>query len=84
MRRIAWGISAAARLVPFATCLTQALAGQYMLARSGKASQIRIGINRDAAPKLAAHAWLISGDHIVLGGSSHSLRDFAHLVTVGN
>lgn len=81
LRRIAWGVAAAARLVPGASCLTQALAGQYLLARQGNASRIRIGIQQDTGAELKAHAWLVSGNHIVLGGS---LGGFAHLVDQGN
>ncbi|RWD59762.1 MAG: lasso peptide biosynthesis B2 protein [Mesorhizobium sp.] len=77
LRRVAWGVAAAARFVPGASCLTQALAGQYLLARQGNASNIRIGIERDTGAELKAHAWLVSGNHIVLGGS---INGFAHLV----
>ncbi|MER8660975.1 lasso peptide biosynthesis B2 protein [Mesorhizobium sp. M1148] len=82
LRRVAWGVAAAARLVPGASCLTQALSGQYLLARQGNASKIRIGIERGTgtATELKAHAWLVSGDHIVLGGS---LGRFNHLVDHG-
>ncbi|WP_246680279.1 lasso peptide biosynthesis B2 protein [Mesorhizobium sp. B2-8-9] len=77
LRRVAWGVAAAARLVPGASCLTQALAGQYLLARQGSASKISIGIERGTGSELKAHAWLMSGNHIVLGGS---IKGFAHLV----
>ena len=80
LRRVAWGVAAAARLVPGASCLTQALSGQYLLARQGSASKISIGIERNAGTELKAHAWLMSGDHIVLGGS---LSGFTHLVDHG-
>lgn len=80
LRRVAWGVAAAARYVPGASCLTQALAGQYLLARQGSASKIRIGIERDTGTELKAHAWLVSGNHIVLGGS---IGGFAHLVDHG-
>ncbi|MDX8510734.1 lasso peptide biosynthesis B2 protein [Mesorhizobium captivum] len=79
LRRVAWGVAAAARFVPGASCLTQALAGHYLLARQGHASKIRIGIDRNSA-ELNAHAWLISGDRIVLGGS---ISGFTHLVDHG-
>ncbi len=81
LRLVAWGVAAAARFVPRATCLTQALSGQYILARQGNASNIRIGIERDTGEQLKAHAWLVSDDHIVLGGS---VDGFAHLVDHGN
>jgi hypothetical protein len=77
LRRTAWGVAAAARFVPRATCLTQALSGQYILARHGNASTIRIGIERGTGEQLKAHAWLVSDNHIVLGGS---IDGFAHLV----
>ncbi len=80
LRRVAWGVAAAARLVPGASCLTQALSGQYLLARQGNASKISIGIERNTGTELKAHAWLMSGDHIVLGGA---LSGFTHLVDHG-
>jgi hypothetical protein len=81
LRRVAWGVAGAARLVPGATCLTQALAGQYLLARQGNASKISIGIEKGTGSELKAHAWLMSGSHIVLGGS---IKGFAHLVDHGS
>ncbi|PZV37520.1 hypothetical protein B5V02_14590 [Mesorhizobium kowhaii] len=81
LRRVAWGVAAAARFVPHATCLTQALSGQYILARQGNASKIRIGIERGTGEQLKAHAWLVSDNHIVLGGS---IDGFAHLVDHGS
>jgi hypothetical protein len=81
LRRVAWGVAAAARFVPNATCLTQALSGQHMLARQGNASKIRIGIERGTGEQLKAHAWLVSDNHIVLGGS---IDGFAHLVDHGS
>lgn len=80
LRLVAWGVAAAARFVPRASCLTQALAGQYILARQGSASKISIGIEQDTGTQLKAHAWLMSGNHIVLGGS---IDGFAHLVDHG-
>jgi hypothetical protein len=66
--------------VPGATCLTQALAGQYLLARQGSASKISVGIERGTGTQLKAHAWLMSGSHIVLGGS---IGGFTHLADFG-
>ena len=81
LRLVAWGVAAAARFVPRASCLTQALSGQYILARQGNASNIRIGIERGTGEQLKAHAWLVSDNHVVLGGS---VDGFAHLVDHGN
>ena len=81
LRLVAWGVAAAARFVPRASCLTQALSGQYILARQGNASNIRIGIERGTGEQLKAHAWLVSDNHVVLGGS---VDGFTHLVDHGS
>lgn len=84
LAEIAWSVRNAARLVPGATCLTQASAGQLLLARRGYASTVRLSVPvRSAAPgNLAPHAWLMAGNTIVLGGTAadyaqhRALHDF--------
>lgn len=68
---VAWSVRNAARLVPGATCLTQASAGQLLLAQRGYATTVRLSVPvRGGAGKgLAPHAWLMAGDTIVLGGT---------------
>jgi hypothetical protein len=78
-RRIAWAVRNAARLVPRASCLTQAIATQYLFARSGQRSQIRIGVARDPEGRLLAHAWLVSDGRVVIGGSARDLRRYRSL-----
>ncbi len=57
-----------ARHLPWpTTCLVRAVAGRLLLRRRGIPSTIRLGVNKTGAG-LAAHAWLIVGDAIVLGG----------------
>jgi hypothetical protein len=77
--RVAWGVGSAARLVPGASCLTQALAGQFILGMRGYASAIRIGVKRGEGQHISAHAWLISGGRIVLGGGACDVARFTHL-----
>ena len=48
----------AARFVPRATCLTRSLSMHTMLGRRGIVTQLRIGVVKDPAGKLLAHAWL--------------------------
>lgn len=76
LAEIAWSVRNAARLVPGATCLTQASAGQLLLARRGFASTIRLSVpaQSPAPGRLAPHAWLLVGDIIVLGGTA---QDYA-------
>ncbi|WP_167620120.1 lasso peptide biosynthesis B2 protein [Paracoccus ravus] len=67
----AWAVAAISRHFPKATCLTQATVGQWLLARQGYATTIRISVPRgpSAAADPRPHAWLMSGDTIVLGGT---------------
>ncbi|MGC4024064.1 MAG: lasso peptide biosynthesis B2 protein [Mesorhizobium sp.] len=80
LRKVAWGVSSAARLVPHASCLTQAVAGRFLLSLKGQPSIIRIGVDNNSSQSLKAHAWLISGTSIVLGGASLEASPFVHLV----
>lgn len=54
------------RYVPAATCLTRSLAAQVLLARTGHACSVEIGVARDAREGLRAHAWIESGGVIIL------------------
>ena len=65
--RITWAVSAAARRIPRATCLTQALAGLLLLSRYGHAATLRLGVAKDPHGRLQAHAWLESEGRTILG-----------------
>jgi hypothetical protein len=69
--QILWAVGTAGRKVPLVrTCLTQALAAQVLLARSGDQSDLRIGVTRDSNGKFVAHAWLEKQGAILIGGDS--------------
>ena len=53
-----WAVRTARRMVPFATCLTQALALHHLLARAGYESSIHIGVAKTAGRGFEAHAWV--------------------------
>ena len=55
--RLEWSVRWASRLVPRATCLTQALALNHLLRRDGQGSVLRIGVANDGG-QFAAHAWV--------------------------
>jgi hypothetical protein len=82
-RRIVWGVDRASRLVPGATCLVRAVAAQAILARAGYHSQVRIGVNSDERGNFIAHAWLIGGDRVLLGGAPHELDRYVPLADFG-
>lgn len=56
--RLVWAVRAASRRIPAASCLTQALALQCLLARAGHGSEVQIGVSRDPQTGFQAHAWV--------------------------
>ena len=66
--RIVWAVSVARRMVPYASCLPQALVTESLLTRDGYPAELRIGVKKTAAGRLVAHAWVESGGRVVLGG----------------
>jgi len=61
LERVTWAIEGASHYVPGASnCLVRALALEYVLGRFGYLSELKIGVAKSAAGKLAAHAWLES------------------------
>lgn len=66
---IAWAIRSASRYVPGArNCLVQAFATQAMLTRYGFPAHLRIGVAKDQAGQLKAHAWVECKGKIIIGG----------------
>nr|WP_211112189.1 lasso peptide biosynthesis B2 protein [Azospirillum soli] len=56
------------RLPWHSTCLVRAVAGMLLLARRGiPGSGIRFGVRKEDG-RLSAHAWLILGSEVLLGG----------------
>ena len=68
--RRAHAVKRAARFIPRASCLTQALALQVILAREGEPSALVLGV--DAVPngrkRFEAHAWIEWRGRVVIGG----------------
>lgn len=64
---VSWAMHYAQRVVPRATCLPQALAAESLLTRGGLPADLRIGVKKDGAGKLLAHAWVESEGRIVVG-----------------
>lgn len=63
---LARAVTAVSRFVPRATCLTQALALQVLLAREGHRSDLQIGVAK-ADGRLEAHAWVENEGRILIG-----------------
>jgi hypothetical protein len=74
-RRIGWAVACMARYVPWdGRCLTQAIAGERMLARRGIAGTVYFGAGKAAehGGKMAFHAWLRCGSSFVTGGDGRA------------
>jgi hypothetical protein len=78
VRRVASSVRRASRYVPAATCLTQALATQSLLAQRGQVSILRIGVTKGPEGELKAHAWVESNGRIIIG-QQKDLRSYTVL-----
>jgi hypothetical protein len=76
--QISNAIRSCARIVPGASCLTQALAAEVLMKRREHACALRLGVARNGDGRLRAHAWLESNGVAVVGGG---LSDYTLLPT---
>ena len=65
---LAWAVRVAARRVPKASCLTQAVALESLLADAGMRAEVRIGVARGADGSFEAHAWVEHDGRVLIGG----------------
>ena len=79
--RITEAVRRASRVVPRATCLTQALAAQVLLSRAGYTSRVWIGVARDGSAGLDAHAWVELDGSVILGATPD--RRYVPLLALG-
>lgn len=83
LERITWAVEAASRWVPAATCLTRALAAQVLFSQHHCPTELRIGVARNRAGALEAHAWLEAGQGKVVIGDSGDLGRYTLLPSLG-
>lgn len=58
------------------TCLRRAIVLHYLLRRAGRPAALMIGVRRDAANQLAAHAWLERGGVPYLEPGTDRVSDY--------
>lgn len=78
-RHWAWAVRVVALRIPGASCLTQALALHWLLARAGQSARIHLGVAKHVGGGFEAHAWLESGGEILIGDDK-SLERFAPIL----
>lgn len=66
--KLIWAVEVMSPYTLRATCLSRALATHILLARYNYSSSIKIGVSKDKG-EFESHAWLVSGDEIILGES---------------
>lgn len=80
---VAWAVGVAADWLPGEfKCLPRAYAAHWLLARHGYPSEVRVGVARDAAGKVEAHAWVVHQDQILVG-LVEDMRRFVRLPDLG-
>lgn len=75
-RRVVEAVQAAARLGANTSCLAQACAGRAMFAWRGYAVTMRVGVRQAGEGQMAAHAWLLAGDQVILGASVEEFQQY--------
>ncbi|WP_375203491.1 lasso peptide biosynthesis B2 protein [Hyphococcus sp.] len=77
--RTAVAINQAAQFIPHATCLVRSMAAKFLLDRKSYGSSICVGVAKETGAPLQAHAWLKSGDLIIIGNEERQLSRYAPL-----
>lgn len=67
VNEIVSAVTHASRLIPEATCLTQALATILLIKLSGHHSELKIGVVKDEKAEFKAHAWVEINKRIIIG-----------------
>jgi hypothetical protein len=72
---LARAVSAVARRIPGATCLTQALALDLLLRRRGVVARLVVGVS-NRGERFGAHAWLEYEGRVLIGGDVRHYQPF--------
>jgi Transglutaminase-like superfamily len=79
--RLEWAVRAASRRVPMASCLTQSLALQFLLVRTGRSSEVHIGVRKTPAAGLQSHAWVECEGRMLLT-APHEVFEYSRLLAI--
>jgi hypothetical protein len=80
--RLEWAVRAASRRIPMASCLTQALALQYLLMRGGHSSEVHIGVKKDTESGFQSHAWVECEGRTLLS-APYEVVEYSRLLALG-
>uniref|UniRef100_A0A0C1NFF0 Microcin J25-processing protein McjB C-terminal domain-containing protein n=1 Tax=Tolypothrix bouteillei VB521301 TaxID=1479485 RepID=A0A0C1NFF0_9CYAN len=66
--KIIWAVNVASRYMPYGVkCLARALTAWVLMSRYGYSSELRIGVAKDTAGRLEAHAWIEYEGRVAIG-----------------
>jgi transglutaminase superfamily protein len=82
LEKIVASVKRSSRLVPAATCLPQALVTVALMESAQLDATMRIGVAKNPAGKLEAHAWVESDGKVIIGGADSDLSRFTVLQPV--
>jgi hypothetical protein len=76
-RQVVWATTVAGRyLLGDGACLTQALAVEWLLRRRGIPAYLHMGVLKDEAQRLRAHAWVENNGTVVIGDLGTELSKY--------
>ncbi len=82
-QKIGWSVEVMSTRTPWeSACLAQAIAAKLMLKRRGIKSLMYLGMKKEERGNFMAHAWLQSGNEIILGGANS--ETFSILSAIGD
>lgn len=79
--KIIWAVDVSTNFIPGAKCLARALTCQVLMNQRGESPELRIGVAKDEAGKLKAHAWIEHQGKVVMGYLSN-LSSYTPLPTL--
>lgn len=81
VEHVKWVVNTVSIYLPGSTCLARALTGYKLLSSMNYDSQVKIGVGKDCRGEFEAHAWLETGDKIIIGESE---KEYAYLSDLDN
>lgn len=75
---IGWAVTTAARYVPGAKCLAQAIIAETLLLQSGFPAHIQVGVTKPGESRLRAHAW-VECEGVVVVGEEEREKEYAQI-----
>lgn len=79
-QRVAASVQSSSWLVGGASCLVQACAVRAIIGLKGYGVTMRVGVRESGSGTIAAHAWLMSGDQVIIGDQAEHFQRYRKIV----